>query len=202
MEAQSSAIIGLVPPRDAPREISDRTLRRWRLIGALLFPFTLLTSAISSTGVAETSPPRKVGEKRGGPIKKIDRKKVVGGPVLDISAKEGIYIWLEDGAYHVAAVTNLPLGTKKKRTRTFSFKLSSAESVTVESLGAFTKTETGKNGFLFRVVVGSEPERLEFKTEGEITISDVSVAGARSRPDLFAGPLAMRVGNSLLIGRY
>lgn len=139
------------------------------------------------------------------PIKQIDRKKVVGPPVLDERASEGIYVWLEDGCFQLAAVTDLPFGSRKRRTKTFTIHVSSTMPIT-EDAGAFKKTggKTGAGGntWIAEVVAGPEPERRQFKTEGEITILEVHAEGKKGPLPIYVGPLAKRAAAGVKIGRY
>jgi hypothetical protein len=132
-------------------------------------------------------------------IHKIDRTKVVGPPVLDDTAAEGVYIWLEDGWFQLAAVTNLPFGTKKKRTKTYTLSVASTQPIQ-EKLGRFKKTGGREKAISLRVVVGPRAERGMFKTEGDITVSVVEVAGRPAA--LYVGPLSKRAASTVKIGRF
>src|SRR4026208_1219207 len=39
------------------------------------------------------------------PLKRVDRMLAVGAPVLGEKANEGVYVWLEDGWFNLAAVS-------------------------------------------------------------------------------------------------
>lgn len=133
------------------------------------------------------------------PIDKIDRARVVGPPVLDKTAKEGVYVWLEDGWYHVAVQTDLPFGTKKKRTKTFTLSFASTKPITAK-LGSFKRTGGSDGDLDLRVVVGPEPEIAKFQTEGDISVSRASTG--RARAQIFVGPLAKEAAPSVKIGRF
>jgi hypothetical protein len=133
------------------------------------------------------------------PIHKIDRAKVVGPPVLDDTTPEGVYVWLEDGWFQLAAVTNLPFGAKKQRTRTYALSFTSTGAMT-EKLGAFKKTGGKERSLRLQVAVGPRPERGQVKTEGEVTISEVKVDGQPA--SLFVGPLSKLAAGTVKIGRY
>jgi hypothetical protein len=133
------------------------------------------------------------------PVKKIDRAKVVGPPVLDGSGPAGFYIWLEDGWYQLAAVTNLPFGTKKRMTRTYHVAIASTKDLT-EKLGAFKKESGAQREIKLTVVVGATVERARFKTDGDVTIS-AAADGNRALP-IYVGPLSKRGAATVRIGRF
>jgi hypothetical protein len=132
------------------------------------------------------------------PIKAIDRARVVGPPVLDTSAAAGIYIWLEDGWYQVAAVTSLPFGTKERVTRTYKVAISSTKDI-ADKLGNFKREGKGQKQMKLIVDVGANPERAQFQTEGDITISGAS-DGHDAIP-IFVGPLSRRGAPAVKIAR-
>jgi hypothetical protein len=120
------------------------------------------------------------------PLKKVDRTKAVGAPVLDEKAPEGIHVWLEDGWFHVAAVSR----AKRKRTMTVSVRSSKKIDKTEGDFSARAQSR----GVNFSASVGEVPVKSRFKTEGEITVS--------TNHPLFVGPLSKRAASSLSIGRY
>jgi hypothetical protein len=134
------------------------------------------------------------------PIKKIDRMRIVGDPVLDQTAAEGLHVWLQDGWYHIAAVTELPFGTKKKVAKTFSVRIASSEPITTD-LGAFKKVRGGDQQVELKVTVGPRPEQTRFKTDGEVTISGAVDARGKAVP-IMVGPAARRAASTVRIGKY
>lgn len=134
------------------------------------------------------------------PLKKIDRMKLVGPPVLDDTTAPGLYLWIEDGWFQLAAVTDLPFGTKKRRLKTYAITVSSTKPIT-EKLGGFKRAGGSETGFTAHVAVGAHPERGRFKTEGEVVISNVETEQGHSVP-IFVGPLAKRAATSVRIGRF
>jgi hypothetical protein len=133
------------------------------------------------------------------PLKKIDRAKVVGPPVLDASAEAGVYVWLEEGWYQIAAVTNLPFGTQKRMTKTYKVAISSTKEIT-DKLGSFKKERGGSKDMKLSVTVGATAERAQFKTEGDVTVSG-AVEGKHTIP-IFVGPLSKRGAAAVRIGRF
>lgn len=135
------------------------------------------------------------------PLKKVDRMRVVGPPVLDATAAEGVYFWLEDGWYYLGATTTLPFGVKKAPHKTMRVHLAFAEDVTAEELGPFKKDDGGERFLELEVVVGAHPERGRFKTEGTVTIQEAKLEGGGAVP-IFVGPLAKRAAAGVRIGRF
>lgn len=133
------------------------------------------------------------------PLKKIDRARVVGPPVLDASAAAGIYVWLEEGWYQIAAVTNLPYGTQKRMTKTYKVAISSTKEIS-DKLGSFKKERGGQKDMKLSVTVGATAERAQFKTDGDITVSG-ALEGKRAIP-IFVGPLSKRAAATVHIGRF
>jgi hypothetical protein len=118
-------------------------------------------------------------------LKKVDRKKVVGAPVLDAKAAEGIYVWLEDGWFNVAAIA-------RGETKPMTVRLRSSKSLK-DAEGEFT-IKKSEGGLSFSASVGEIPVRSRFKTEGELTVNS-------SQP-LFVGPLSEKAAATVSIGRY
>ena len=155
---------------------------------AAVLLFTGLISAVAHAADADE------------PIKKIDRMRIVGDPVLDQTTAEGLHVWLQDGWYHIAAVTELPFGTKKKISKTFTVRIASSEPITTD-LGAFKKVRGGDQQVELRVTVGPRPEQTRFKTDGEVTISGAVDARGKAVP-IMIGPAARRAASSVRIGKY
>jgi hypothetical protein len=121
------------------------------------------------------------------PVRKLDRTKAVGAPVLDEKAAEGIYVWLEDGWFNVAAVAH-----PKKRKKQMSVTVRASKSID-KAEGDFARRAQG-GGIAFRAPVGALPVKGRFKTDGEITVSTAHA--------LFVGPLSRKAASPLSIGRY
>lgn len=164
------------------------------MLAGLVLAFTALPAA-PAVGADPAAPER--------PLERIDRMRVVGRPVLDQTSKQGLYIWLEDGSFHVAAVTNLPIGTKKKLTRTFTVTLSSTGPIeaSARSLGGLTRVGGDDSTLVLRAVVGPEPELGSFRTTGDVTVFGAAIAQEREAP-LFVGPLARPAASGVRIGRF
>lgn len=140
------------------------------------------------------------GDRARPPVRRIDRMRVVGTPVLDRSTSPGIYVWLEDGWFQLAAVTDLPFGTKKRRTRTYRVRISSTKPIQ-EKLGNFQRRGgKGDKELELEVVVGANPERAQVRTDGEITVSHAVVDGADLA--VYVGPAAKPAAPEVRIGRY
>ena len=68
----------------------------WRCLW--VFPAVAACSLLAGFAFAEAPPKKKT--------QKIDRTRVVGSPVLDDTAQDGVYVWLEDGWFRIAAIAN------------------------------------------------------------------------------------------------
>jgi hypothetical protein len=121
------------------------------------------------------------------PLKRVDRTKAVGAPVLDEKTKEGVYVWLEDGWFNVAVVAH-----PKKGKRSMTVTVRSTKKIQ-NTEGDF-RADVRSNGVTFRAAVGQLPVKGRFKTEGEITVS--------ASHALFVGPLSKRAASTMTIGRY
>lgn len=121
------------------------------------------------------------------PVRRLDRTKVVGAPVLDEKAKPGVYVWVEDGWFQVAAVPKK--GARKTRVKVRV----DATSKIAKVRGDFS-VRRARSGLLMTAAVGSVPVKGRFETSGDVTIS------ADER--IFVGPLAKRAAKSVTIGRY
>lgn len=130
---------------------------------------------------------------------KVDRMRIVGTPVLSQAAR-GIHVWLEDGWYRVAAVSALPVGGAKKRTRTFSVSIRSSKPFGKVELFQWKRTGGGEESVSMRVLAGPDPEIMRFQTDGELTISGAGVDGEEAA--IYVGPTSKPSASVLRIGRY
>lgn len=126
-------------------------------------------------------------------VRRIDRTKVVGSPVLDDKAADGIYIWLEEGAFRLSAVNRSP------RALIFTLQLQSATEIETAGLGDFQVT--GRGGSVsVSARVGNVPVSGSFKTKGNLVVSAAS--NSRRVVPIFVGPLAQQGSSQVEIGRY
>lgn len=158
----------------------------------LLIAVGILTSSVG-LGVAEA----KKAPKKERPIERLDRTRAVGAPVLDDETKAGIYVWLEDGEYRIAAV---PHDKKRPKNETIVVKLASTKDVTTKDLGDFTKVGAGR-AFSLKVRVKQEVARGALVTEGDLTVSGAKLGNGKALP-IFVGPLAKRAASTVIIGRF
>ncbi len=125
--------------------------------------------------------------KTNAPIKRVDRTKAVGAPVLDDKTPEGIYVWLEDGWFNVAAVAR-----EKKSRRAMSVNFKSTKKI--EAVEGSFRAQPRANAVSLSATVGEVAVKSRFKTEGEVTVSTTH--------PLYVGPLSNRAASTLSIGRY
>lgn len=126
--------------------------------------------------------------KRSKPLQQLDRTKAVGAPVLDEKTKEGVYVWLEDGWFNVAAVAR-----SKKRKKQMSVSVRSTKKI-AKTEGDFGARAQSNTTLSLSARVGEVPVKGRFKTEGDVTVS--------SSHALFVGPLSKRAAATVSIGRY
>src|SRR5262252_10244830 len=96
--------------------------------------------------------------KSDGPLTRIERKRVIGAPLLDLETDEGFYVWLgQDGWFNVAAVSraekNQEMRVQIRSTKKF---------LRVE--GAFA-VNSSANGLNLHAWVGPLPVKGRFKTD-------------------------------------
>lgn len=149
-------------------------------------------------GVANGRAQNRGGDK---PLDKIDKMRIIGTPVLN-SAPRGIHVWLEDGQYHVAAVTALPLSTKKRLTRTFRVKVRSTKKISDIELGEWKAPERADEELELKIVVGPDPKIARFKTTGDLTITEADSIGEGGSLPIFVGPTARRGAGTIKIGKF
>ena len=123
--------------------------------------------------------------KSNAPLTRLTRAKAVGAPLLDLETEEGIYIWLEDGWFNVAAVSRAPKN-QEMRVQVRSTK----QIMRVD--GAFA-VNAGTKSLVLRAWVGPLPVRGRFKTDGQVTVS--------STHPLFVGPYSRKAASSVSIVR-
>jgi hypothetical protein len=121
------------------------------------------------------------------PLKRVDRMMAVGAPVLDENASEGVYVWLEDGWFNVAAVSR----SKGKR-KSMSVSVRSTKKIQ-KAEGDFTARESD-GGLSLSASVGGVVVKGRFRTEGDITVT--------TPHGLFVGPLSKPAASPVSIGRY
>ncbi len=124
------------------------------------------------------------------PVKRLDWTKAVGAPVLDEKTNEGVYVWIEDGWFNVAAVAR-PEG-KAKAKRPVSVNIRSTKKLGKHE-GDFAVRPAG-NGVVLSALVGEVVVKGRFQTDGEITVT--------TRQPLYVGPLSKRTLGTVTIGRY
>lgn len=127
-------------------------------------------------------------------IDKIDRTRAVGAPVLDDDARPGLYVWVEDGAFQLAAVPPRDGKSKRRRSASFAAHFVSTERVTTKRADDFVVRGGGKSVQLS--TRSSQITRGAFVTDGDVTIT------ASKGVPLFVGPLAKRAARTLRIGRF
>ena len=125
-------------------------------------------------------------EPKDAPLKKVDRTMAVGAPVLDEKTQEGIYVWLEDGWFNVAAVSR----ARSKRSMSVAFR---ATKKIEKTEGDFTKRDQS-GGINLSASVGEVAVKGRFKTEGEVTV--------KTTHPLYIGPLSKKAASTVSIGRY
>ena len=135
-----------------------------------------------------------VSHQRVAPIRKVDRMRVVGGPVFELDARPGIYVWVENGFFQVAAV-----GGARSR-RTLRVKLETSAAITSSELGDFRAMSVGRQRLVLEARVEKVPARARFKTQGELVVSDARM-GPRT-VSIYVGPLGERAAARVRIGRY
>ncbi len=135
--------------------------------------------------VSSQAAPKK---KKVRPIAKLDRMRAVGAPVLDQEPSKGVYVWLEDGWFHVAAASG-----KKRGKNTFRVTLSSTKPIKADPLD-FRRVMSGTNRITLEARVGQVVAKGRIKTEGNISVSAPHA--------LFVGPLSQRASNGVRIGRF
>lgn len=121
------------------------------------------------------------------PVRRLDRTKVVGAPVLDEKARPGVYLWVEDGWFQVAAVA-------KKGRRKARVKVRVDATKKIRKVRGDFSVRRARSGLVLTAAVGSVPVKGKFKTGGNVTIS--------ADEAIFVGPLARRAARSVTIGRY
>lgn len=158
--------------------------------------FILLIAAGIFASAAGAGPAEaKKGPKKPRPVQRLDRTRAVGAPVLDEKAKPGIYVWLEDGAFRVAAVP-----FEKKRRDNYVVKLRGSKKLKVVPRGDFAARGGGKSVTL-RVRAKEEVAKSAVETEGDLEIYGAR-SGSGKRLAIFVGPLAKRAASSVRIGRF
>jgi hypothetical protein len=157
-------------------------LARMRMRGVLVAVLAL------APGVA----PRARAEERA-PVERIDRMRVVGAPPLDARSPEGVYVWLEDRAFQLAAVA------APGATRSFTVRVDASDGLATELLGDFSVTARSGAGLVLRARVEGSPARGAVRTRGAVAVSAAS-AGGEPVP-IFVGPLAVRGAPSVRIVR-
>lgn len=125
--------------------------------------------------------------------------RIVGTPVL-AQASRGIHVWLEDGWYRIAAVSALPVGGAKKRTRSFSVTVHSTKTLENVDLYQWRRISGGEDSISMRVSAGPDPEIMRFKSDGELTISHAAVEGEEA--PIYVGPVSKPAASVVRIGRY
>jgi hypothetical protein len=123
--------------------------------------------------------------KSDGPLTKIKRAKVVGAPLLDLESEEGIYVWMENDGFHVAAVS------RAQKNQEMLVEVRSKKKITHVD-GTFAVT-AGANSLRLRAWVGPLPVRGRFKSDGEVTV--------RSAHQIFVGPYAKKAASTVAISR-
>lgn len=130
----------------------------------------------------------------------VDRTKVVGAPVLDADAQGGVYLWLEDGWFQVAAVGKK--GTlAKARLGQVQVRVESTAAIDRRKLGDF-RARGSKRQFVATTRLRKTTSRGQFRTEGDVTLSLARKVGSNKSVPIYLGPLAKRVGKKVTIGRY
>jgi hypothetical protein len=124
--------------------------------------------------------------KNDGPVKRINRAKATGSPLLDLKTEEGIYIWFDqEGWFNIAAVS------RAQKNQEMIVQIRSTKKITnVE--GTFA-VKAGDNSLSLRAWVGPLPVRGRFKTDGEVTV--------RSLHQQFVGPYSKKASSSISISR-
>ncbi len=135
--------------------------------------------------VSSHAAPKK---KRTRPVAKLDRMRAVGAPVLDQDPKAGVYVWLEDGWFRVAAASG-----KKRGKKTFRVTVSSTKPIQADPLD-FRRVMSGTNRITLEARVGQVVAKGRIKTAGNISVSAPHA--------VFVGPLSQRATNGVKIGRF
>ena len=128
------------------------------------------------------------------PIRKVDRMRVVGGPVLDAETRPGVYVWVEDGFFRVAVVG------RRERRSTLRVRLETTAAFGAADLGDFRATTVGARRIVLEARVQRVPAQARFKTDGELVVSEARI-NRRTAP-IFVGPLSARAAARVRIGRY
>ena len=119
-------------------------------------------------------------------IKRIDRAHIVGSPVLDKTARPGLYIWREDGRFQFAAVGRTSI----------RFEVISTEPIRASIDEGMVWERLGPRRFLGRGVAA----RGAIATRGRIKVGRARRGSRRAR--IYLGPLAERGAKAIEIGAF
>jgi hypothetical protein len=123
--------------------------------------------------------------KSNAPLTRINRTKAVGAPLLDLETDEGIYVWMQNGWFNVAAVS------RAQKNQEMRVQVRSTKKI-VGVEGAFAVDALPKS-LALRAWVGPLPVKGRFKSDGQVTVS--------STHPLFVGPYSRKAGSSISIHR-
>lgn len=134
------------------------------------------------------------------PEARFDRARVVGAPVLDGATPpaEGLYVWLEDGAFHLSFVA--PATGRKGRGK-YQAELSASQALTAEKRGGI-ELERGGTGTLYASGIIEPTER---RIEAAVKGSDLTISLARGPKGpipIFVGPTAEPAAKTVTIGSF
>lgn len=140
------------------------------------------------------------------PIKRQDVMRIVGRPVLDAeTTPEGVFAYLHQGKLHLAAVARREDLARGKKS-VYQLRVSLDKAPSAVELGGFSrqKQKGAKETWLLTVHVGKRAQKMSFKVDGEVILSEARVGtGGRSAPaPLLLGPLGRRAAGTVSLGRY
>lgn len=140
------------------------------------------------------------------PIKKLDLMRIVGRPVLDAEGTpEGLFVFLHQGRLHLAAVPRKEDLARGKKS-TYQVRVSMDKAPSSVELGGFSRQRQkgAKETWLLTVHVGKRAQKMSFKPEGEVVVSEARVgAGGRAGvAPILLGPLGRRGASAVSLGRY
>lgn len=140
------------------------------------------------------------------PLRKVDLMRIVGRPVLDAeSTPEGLYVYLHQGRVHIGAKARQEDLARGKKS-SYQLRITTEKPPIGLDLGTFTRQRLkgGKDTSLFVVHVGKRPQRMSFKFEGELVVSDarVGAGGRTTAAPILLGPLGRRGASAVTLGRY
>lgn len=128
------------------------------------------------------------------PVRRVDRMWAVGAPVLDASAKVGVYAWVEDKALQLAAHPGDGRGVFRVRVR-------GTRPLELEGLGDFEVVgRRGDRDVVLQARTKGRTARGKVACNGDLTVTDATRGRRGAR--LFVGPLAKRAAKRLVIGRF